>query len=292
MFKPMLSGKADLDTLRYPLLASPKLDGIRCLVMNGIAMSRTLKPIPNEFVQQCLSRPEFEGLDGELVVGPMNAPDVYLKTNSGVMSRDGQPDFTYVVFDRWDKPNLPFRERLPLNGFTGEGWGVAPLLHTRIHDLQELIAYQERALDLGYEGVMLRDIEGPYKHGRSTEREGWLLKLKVYDDAEAEVIGLEEEMHNANEATVDALGHTKRSTHKANKVGKGSLGALIVRGLNGPYAGVDFNIGSGFTAAQRAEAWNVGEVVTYKFFPHGAKDRPRHPVFLRRRAREEVEATA
>lgn len=289
VFKPMLSGKADLATLRFDCLASPKIDGVRLLVMNGVAVSRTLKPIPNQFVQRMLGQPQFEGLDGEIVVGPMNAPDVYLKTNSAVMSVQGNCNFSYVVFDRWNKPDLPFHERLPQQEFITDRFQVVPLQHTRIHSLEELLAYQEQVLVQGYEGVMLRSPDAPYKHGRSTTREGYLLKLKNYDSAEAVVIGVEEEMRNDNPATLDARGHTSRSTHQANKTGKGTVGALAVRGVNGPYAGVVFNIGSGFTAAQRAEEWALGTVVEYKFFPHGAKDRPRHPVLLRRRNGIDVE---
>ena len=291
-FKPMLSGKADLDTLRFDCLASPKIDGVRLLVMNGVAMSRTLKPIPNQFVQRMLGQPQFEGLDGEIVVGPTNAPDVYLKTNSAVMSVQGECNFSYVVFDRWNKPDRPFRERLPLQEFITDRYQVVPLQHTRIHDLDELLAYQAQALAEGYEGVMLRAPDAPYKHGRSTTREGYLLKLKNFSDAEAEVVGVEEEMRNDNLATVDALGHTKRSSHKENRVGKGTMGALVVRGLNGPFAGVEFNIGSGFSTAQRREEWKPGDIVSYTFFEHGALNKPRHPVFVRRRESIDVETAA
>ena len=43
----------------------------------------------------------FDGLDGEIIVGPATAEDVYRVTNSAVMSRDGEPDFTYWLFDKW-----------------------------------------------------------------------------------------------------------------------------------------------------------------------------------------------
>lgn len=51
-FKPMLAGKApdDLNELTLPVLVSPKLDGIRCVMHEGVALSRKLKPIPNAFV--------------------------------------------------------------------------------------------------------------------------------------------------------------------------------------------------------------------------------------------------
>src|SRR5690554_4631311 len=97
-FKPMLAASCDnLDALKYPLLATPKIDGIRCLIIDGVAMSRSLKPIPNRFIQSVIGKPEFNGLDGELLVG-----DSFQAATSGIMSGDGEPDFRYYVFDQWD----------------------------------------------------------------------------------------------------------------------------------------------------------------------------------------------
>ena len=278
-FKPMLSGKADLAALQFPLLASRKLDGIRAVIRDGRVLSRTLKPIPNQFVQAMLGHERFEGHDGELLVGPMNAPDVYLKTNSAVMSVSGEPNFTYAVFDSTLHPYMPFHERLPQQEFITDRFQVVPLKHTRIHDLDELLAYQAQALAEGYEGVMLRAPDAPYKHGRSTTREGYLLKLKNYETDEAVVIGVVEAQRNDNPATLDALGHTVRSSHAENKVGKGVLGALVVKCI---HTGVEFQVGSGFDDEQRKALWDnppIGRIISYNHFPHGRKTAPRHPTW-------------
>ena len=71
-FKPMLAETcedADRAALPFPLYATPKIDGLRCLVIDGVATSRSLKPIPNRFVQSVLGTHLLDGLDGELVVG-------------------------------------------------------------------------------------------------------------------------------------------------------------------------------------------------------------------------------
>lgn len=97
--KPMLAVDAPTK-ISFPMLASPKLDGIRCTVWGGEAFSRSLKPIPNAFVTETIRAAALPYvLDGELVVGPAQAKDVYRRTVSGVMSRDGEPDFTFWVFD-------------------------------------------------------------------------------------------------------------------------------------------------------------------------------------------------
>lgn len=286
--KPMLAGKAP-ETLAFPLYASFKLDGIRAVTNASQVLSRTLKHIPNQYVQRMLGFPELHGLDGELTVGEPNHPNVMQSTTSGVMSQDGEPDFTFWVFDFWTDPAAPFAQRWDImqtafkNGALGQHPRIRLLQQTLIRDQQELNAFERMALELGYEGIMTRSLSGIYKHGRSTAREGYLLKVKRFTDGEAVVIGVEELMHNGNEAQTDALGHTKRSSHQENKVPMGTLGALVVKDV---VTGVEFNIGTGFNSVQRDKLWGsfvngnlTGVIVKYKHFEVGAKDAPRFPVF-------------
>lgn len=302
MFKPMLAKDADLAKIKYPQMIQPKLDGIRASVVGGKLVSRTLKSIPNREVYDALSRPEYEGLDGELIVGDPRDPDCYRNTTSFVMaeSKTGQP-WTFFVFDLWNKPTLPFRQRFAdLEDFFG--WSrpsfVQIVATSVIPDAASLEAAEALLLEQGYEGAILRDPNAAYKFGRSGKT-GPLLKVKRYIDFEAEVIGVYEEQHNGNVAVTNALGRTERSTAKAGKVGKGTLGGLVLRALNGPAEGVEFRCGTGFDAEQRRILWLihrrqeavgpdvtcadapiVGRTAKIKSFPIGVKDKPRHPVFL------------
>ena len=52
----------DLEAMQYPLIVSPKLDGIRAIVSNGIVYSASMKEIPNHHIQRCLR--DMEGYDG------------------------------------------------------------------------------------------------------------------------------------------------------------------------------------------------------------------------------------
>lgn len=281
-FKPMLAAKAELDQIRYPVLASPKLDGIRCSIVNGQALTRTLKKVPNQYVYQNLSWHFLDGLDGELIVGSPTSKTVYADTVSGVMRFVGQPKVTFYVFDQHDTPAAycPRRRELAKTLTAARAAICIPIVlleQEEIHDQSALLAYETKCLDKGYEGLILRSPLAAYKYGRSTVKEGGLLKLKRFEDSEAVVIGIEEEMHNGNAAETNELGRTKRSSAKAGKSGKGTMGALIVRDL---HTHVEFNIGTGFTAEQRAQEWELGQIVKYKHFPVGVKDRPRHPVYL------------
>lgn len=281
--KPMLASKLEHpEKLRFPVLASPKLDGIRCLIINGQAVSRNLKPIPNMVVSEILRG--LPPMDGELIVGPPGAADVFNRTSSGVMSKDGIPKFTYWVFDALTANPMPFKYRLVLakSYANASGNTVKFVAHKIISNLEELNEYEAQMLLAGYEGIMVRDPGGPYKQGRSTEREGWLLKVKRFEDAEAKIIGFQELEHNNNERTTDELGRAKRSSHKANKQAANKLGAFIVQRASDEQV---FNIGTGFTEVERVDFWErrgslLGKLVKYSFQPAGVKDAPRFPVFL------------
>lgn len=282
--RPMLAiaGDADyLQQLRYPVLASPKIDGVRAMVVNGRLVSRSLKPIPNKHVQATFSHRALEGYDGELVVGSPVDKNCMQHTTSGVMSHEGKPAVTFYVFDRWDLDNLPYFERL--QSITGiPELAVHRLEHTPIHSYEHLLEYESLQTGSGYEGVMLRGYNNKYKFGRSTLREGGLIKVKRFMDSEAEILSCEPLYRNENAATTNELGLTERSTHQANKVADDLLGSLTVRDI---HSGVVFEIGSGFDMAQRRQLWEVrnglrGKLIKYKSFSVGVKEKPRFPIFL------------
>lgn len=288
-FRPNLAATLTKpELINFPVYASPKIDGIRCVVFGGVAYSRSLKPIPNEYVQEWARAhiQELDALDGELVVGSDTDPNC-MQNSMAVMRKLGEPDFTFHVFDVVGAGTYEVRAR-PLQ------WGDIPrttIVPQRLRiSLDELYLLEKYYLAEGYEGMMIRNPESPYKYGRSTERDGGLVKVKRFTDAEAEVIGFVEEQHNTNEAKIDAFGCTERSTEKAGLVGKGTLGAFVVSDHG---KSETFNIGTGFTAAQRADFWNrrselLHTTVKYKSFQHGVKDAPRHPVFLGFRHKDDV----
>jgi DNA ligase-1 len=286
-FKPMLahSKSPDPETLDYPVLVQPKLDGIRAVVKDGRLLSRSLKPIPNASVRAALERSVFEGLDGELIVGRSTADDCYRRTCSFVMAEDKTDEpWTFFVFDKHDS-DAPVEERIDLVARLAASLNpnVTIVATSTASDADELARLESYYLAEGYEGGIIRTPGSAYKFGRSGKK-GPLLKLKRYIDYEAEVVGVVEEQHNGNEAKTNELGRTERSSHAENKVGKGTLGALTVRALNGPHEGVEFKVGTGFNAKQRADLWYaedcIGRVAKIKSFPVGTKDRPRHPVWL------------
>ena len=287
MFKPMLAGKLDapfvLEPHRFPVLVSPKLDGIRATVQGGVVLSRSLKPIPNAHVQALLGKPELEGLDGELIVGNPASADAFRTSHQCGDVTGRQAEFRVPCVrqvhagSRFQSPEGRRRRWWTLFGQPY----VQMVPHNLIEDQSTLLKLEAISVDCGYEGLMLRSPAGLYKQGRSTAREGWLLKLKRFTDGEGEVIDLIEQSANTNTAFVDELGHTKRSSHQAGKVAKGTLGAYVVRNLE---TGVVHKVSPTGTLAERQAIWNsdnvIGKILKFKFFATGGKDKPRFPQAL------------
>jgi DNA ligase-1 len=299
--QPMLASQHDPKyPIRFPVLASPKIDGIRGYVKNGALLSRSGKPIRNQYVQSILGKGVLDGLDGELAVGNPWDKDLMQKTNSGVMSASGEPDFCYWVFDIWAS-RFPYKDRyrlLNINSVTSsyikeiyEKKILHFLEHVWIKDQLELDLYESSCLSLGYEGIMIRDPNGPYKYGRSTAKEGWLLKVKRWSDGEAVIVDFQEKLHNANEMIRDVYGRAERSSHQENKIPMGTLGALICTDIT---TGAQIKIGTGFDDAMRKSIWDqrfslLNSIVKYKHFAQtGVKDTSRFPVFIGFRDKEDM----
>jgi spermidine/putrescine transport system substrate-binding protein len=109
---------------------------------------------------------------------------------------------------------------------------------------------------------MIRSLSGPYKQGRSTEAEGYLLKVKRFEDGEARIQEYYEEMENQNAEFTNELGRTARSSHKAGMVGKNRLGGFHVTGVGGRYDGVYFDIASGAMSHEmRSKLWETRDLI-------------------------------
>lgn len=276
--KPMKAvAVTDLSVVRYPVLVTPKIDGIRCILKDGVAYSATMKRIPNQYIQDKLATIKTPYvLDGELTCGN------FQETSSAVMSDFKECDFTYHVFDvvndlaaEWRRTELScvFQNINVINFLTF--W-----LGMEVQNEHDLIDWVNHYEERGFEGTMLRSPTALYKHGRSTLKEQALLKIKKFSDAEAVIVGIEEEFQNNNEQTTNELGLSTRSTAKANLVGKRTLGAFVCRTSEG----IEFKIGSGFTAAQRKQFFTeelIGKLVKYKFFDYGIKEKPPTPCVFR-----------
>lgn len=296
-FKPMLAYTVeDASSLDYDdgLYASVKLDGIRAIVLDGIVYSRSMKPIRSKAVQELFGKPEYNGLDGEILYGPWNAENVFNLTTQTVMSTELKTEFDkrelrFAVFD-YVLSDATYTKRLLIAAeiVVMHGKQMQTLVQTRIKNLEKLFEFEQDVLTNGYEGIMVRSINGRYKQGRSTAKEGIIGKIKRFSDDEAFVVGFEEKMHNTNEARTNELGRTQRSQAKEGMIGTDTLGALLC-----VCNGIQFTMGSGFDDAGRKEVWNnkekyFGKLAKFKYFAVGMKDSYRFPIFLGWRDEDDI----
>jgi DNA ligase-1 len=101
-------------------------------------------------------------------------------------------------------------------------------------EYQRYLAYNKAALKSGFEGVMIKVIDGPYECKRST---GWL-KAKPFIEVTMRVTGMYGGLHKYT----------------------GMLGGL---NCTGEYDGrtINVNVGSGFTDYERQTIWDMGDGV-------------------------------
>lgn len=282
--KPLLSCEVDIEKVNFPIYVSTKFDGIRALVIGGVVYSRSLKPIRNKHVQKMFGKPEYNGFDGELVVGNVYNKDVFQNTTSGVMSECGEPDVIFHVFDLWSIPTFDYeyRQRELQETLLGEDVEYDSVVYTMIHkckNKEDLLFYLQHEQNVGGEGLIGRNPKGIYKYGRSTPKEQLSIKFKFFEQDEFEVVGFTERMHNNNEQKRDELGYAERSSAKDGMIPTDTLGSLILK-----YKETTFNCGTGFNDEQRKEIWNnknkyLGKVASIRYMEVGSKDKPRVPSF-------------
>jgi DNA ligase-1 len=207
-----------------------------------------------------------------------------------IRREDGEPDFFYAVFDYVtegiDEPYEDRYENLVDKVKSLNDPRIVLVPHVKVNNLNELKEYERICLDHRFEGVMVRSVDGPYKCGRSSVKEGYLLKIKRVVDSEAEIIDLLPMMHNDNEPDVDMFGRTKRSHCQDGMVEMDTLGKFVVKDdKNFPGATFEIGTGQGLTQELRKKIWMnrnefKGRFVKYKYQDCGTKDLPRFPVWL------------
>lgn len=300
--KPMKAEDFVQEKLVFPYFASVKLDGYRAFVEDGVLLTSSGKPVSNEYTQYLFGRPEFNGLDGELIVGGYNDKRAFWNTSGPVRRVNGEPDVRWYIFDDRTRPSDTFVNRSQdacRRVEQAKGHKILPgsnriesLLQQMVLTIEDLLEFERSAIASGFEGVMLRSPEGPYKFGRSTLAENYLLKVKRFITEEAVITGYVEQMENLNESFIDELGRSKKAQDKDMLRGTEMIAAFIVESSKWPKS---FNISAtSLSHEERREAYlNFNSMYSqkmarFKYFPHGVVDVPRHGVFEAIRGEEDL----
>jgi DNA ligase-1 len=299
--KPMLAGKFDATKVvkkleEGPLLGQLKYDGIRVFIRDGVAWTRSIKPVRSAEFQSWVAwnKDDLEGLDGEIICGDPTAQGCFQRTSSFAMSYDKSDDFTFYAFDKWDHPDV-FADRFTIvEEICGHGT-MGPydqpklaIAETReLNTMEEIMEFHDDMISQGQEGIILRDPNSYYKFGRGSPIKCECIKMKEggWVDTECRILGFHEQLHNANEAMIDNLGYTERSGHKENLIGKGTLGSISIAGRFEDGREFTCRVGTGLDDEIRAKVWAYkqtysNKIVKIKYFNVGIKDKPRFPTFL------------
>ena len=310
-FKPMLAPneQIDLKDIKYSVLSSYKLDGIRCIFYKGEMLSRSLKPIVNKQLRAKMkpladySRTNNLILDGEIYsheltfqlitrfVMTKNFEDKKsIKKHGKVLEIPEHVKF--YCFDAVQNDNFEelFVDRLDyVQGlFINFPELVVEVNQVLLNNKKEVTDMFEEALKDGYEGLILKDPNGRYKCGRGRVKEALIYKVKpwrTFDGVIKEVIQATKVDPNA-EKTTNELGRSVTSKKKGDRILIEKASAFRVDyAVDGVVMGeVDPVIA--MTDPEKEAVWAnradyLGKIIEYKGLLIGAKDVPRHPVVLR-----------
>jgi DNA ligase-1 len=230
---------------------SEKLDGVRAfwdgkqLISRGGNVIATPKWFVADFPDQ--------KLDGELWLGRNKFADTLSIVSKTTPVDSEWQQIGYYIFELPDAQGS-FSERITLMQQLVQQQNSPYLKLVPQFRLESNTKLQAKLHELeqgGAEGLMLHHQDALYKTGRSSD----LLKLKTYQDTEAEVIG-----------------------YRPGK-GKyqGMVGALVVKMPDGK----TFAIGSGLTDALRQTPPEIGSIITYRYNGLTKHGLPRFARFLR-----------
>ena len=305
---------SDLDKINFPTWASEKLDGVRCLIIDGKAYSRKGLPLHDVFHKRF--KPFLDltlGSNHVFDCEVFNPDATFQQITSSLANEDGVPIklyvFDYMTLEEWNGVSVtPFRQRLVnlRNVLTQMTRDTDAMSENYIEEVpqvscsnkDEVMYHFNHICDAGGEGLMLRHPDQLYKHGRSTLKEapvkgGGFYKLKLFETLDAVIVGFEAKNRLTEEAKEsitdkDAFGRSKRGHRKDDRVAVDEIGAVTLqipdkfyKDAKGNDQPVIFNATWAKGSPVREEmTWDnreqfIGRWVEVEYMSVGMKDLPR-----------------
>lgn len=263
---PMLAqtwNKVSKKHRRFPLIAQPKLNGMRCIKVGNKFFTRTGKEIVSVPSLLQMTNTIFGDLplDGELYYHGMSFEENQSICRPTVnIAEDSR--MQYHIFDANIKKGAEIRINRVLWHMV-EFFNTHPKYFTNgriqivttvsVVNNDELHQWEEQFIHQGFEGIMLRHPEAPYEEDK---RSYHLLKLKRFYDTEATVIDF-----------LPGMGRLY-----------GTLGALRGRLIDPTFNNITVDVGSGFTDAERNQIWKNRERYLFEKFTLKYQEKTKHGV--------------
>ena len=200
VFLPMLAHEFEKKKhkLKYPVDVQPKLDGNRAMAYwedgKVVLMSRGGKTWNVPHISDAIAKflPKQFILDGEIYKHGLNLQGINKLVKKHREGPDGSISLKFYAFDvlEIDKP-LPWDQRKDVLFNLFFHWDKNEKVLVKVESQE--VGSEEEAKELcqklveeGYEGAIVRNLDGPYCLG---ERSSDLLKLKNFQDDEFEIVG-------------------------------------------------------------------------------------------------------
>ena len=207
VIRPMLAKtyKPTESKIEFPVYIQPKLDGVRCLAQSNKMVTRSGKTFyPFEHIQRDLRAmyKKHKLSDNVYVDGELYTPELSFQRINGLTNikdkatteRDKADimKIRYYVFDMFDLSDLqkPFKERRVIISRIAKSFPNIVVVDTEIvKNKRELQAKHDEYVKEGYEGTILRIIDGTYELNKRSSN---LWKYKDFEDAEFKIVGYKE----------------------------------------------------------------------------------------------------
>ena len=214
--QPMLANTWDPNKTKitYPVLAQPKLDGIRCLayLQEGDVYFRSRNNKPYYFLNHIRERvkiflsflPNGTILDGEFYSFLLTFNEITSIVRQQKKPHPREELISYFIFDLILPENPGFRQRYQIlvdayNAYSEAGYvnfneagevddPIRVVASTEAFSKEDLLEFHDEYVQLGYEGLIIRKPDSPYKFGRGSN----ILKYKEFQDEEGEIVDVEE----------------------------------------------------------------------------------------------------
>lgn len=269
-FEPMLAKKlVDYkDDLSYPVLVSAKIDGSRLVARKDGCWTRNGKKYHScPHIDKMLA-PLFEKHPKWIIDTEIYSHDVPFEEIMSLVRkakptsddlRESEKLVKIYIFDAVvDDPTLGFSKRFEImkkeiKNIIGNHPSIKFVENDIAKNFEDIQNFHDRYVSEGYEGLMVRIDGKPYENKRSKN----LLKFKVFEDAEFEIVDI-----------LEGLG--QRSGMAGKLVCKLKNGNLVESGIRG---GEDY-----YTHLLKSRKAYIGKKATIRFQGYTEKGSLRFPV--------------